>query len=162
MAGDNQLARGGFQLVRQLLKAGLLLPDVIGRAGLSSFLDLREVLPRLVSQGIQLDRALSKARAVEGNPATQHAAQLFAGLEHLLENRFTLAQRRIGINPTARSQRQAGQHYNSQSFKSHGGFRSRKSVASILASPAKTNTPIEYKDCLTVIRPRQTSKEPRT
>ena len=38
-------------------------------------------------QGIQLDGTLSKTRAIERNSTPQHAAQVFAGLEHLLENR---------------------------------------------------------------------------
>ena len=40
-------------------------------------------------------------------------------------------------------QGQTGQQYNRHFFKSHGGFRSRNSAASILAPPPNTNSPIK-------------------
>src|SRR5450830_1182786 len=81
-----------------------------------------EMLPRLMGQRIELDRAFGELRAVERDASTQHATQVFAGLEHLLEDRLALAQGRIRINATTGRQCQAGEQYNSQFFKSHGGF----------------------------------------
>jgi hypothetical protein len=95
-----------------------------------------------MGQRIELDRAFGELRPVERMP-TQHAAQVFAGLEHLLEDRLALTQRGIGIDTAAGGQGQAGQQYNSQFFKSHGGFRSRETAASILAPPVNTNSPIK-------------------
>ncbi|MDP1165322.1 hypothetical protein Q6281_27885, partial [Klebsiella pneumoniae] len=62
------------------------------------FTHAREMFPRFMGQRIQLDCAVGEFRAVEGNAPAQHAAQVFAGLEHLLEDRLALAQGRIRIN----------------------------------------------------------------
>src|SRR5471032_2492382 len=133
LTGQPQLPGRCFQRARQLLEMRLLLPDRLPGAGMLRFLDLREVFPRLVGQAVELVRTLDETRPVKRNAAAQHAAQVFAGLEHLLENGLALAQRRIRVDAAARAEGQAGQQYNRKSFKSHGGFRSRETAASILA-----------------------------
>jgi hypothetical protein len=65
-----------------------------------------------MGQRIELHRAFGELRPVERDPPTQHAAQVFAGLEHLLEDRLALTQRRVGIDTAAGGQGQAGQQYN--------------------------------------------------
>ncbi|MND71910.1 hypothetical protein D3C80_634490 [compost metagenome] len=79
-----------------------------------------------MGKAVELDRSIGKFLPVERQAPAQHAAHVFAGLEHLFENSFTLTQRRIRIDPTTRGQGQAGQQYNGKSFESHDGFRSRK------------------------------------
>lgn len=122
LADGYQLTGGRFKVAGQLLELRLFLPDIVLGAGVIFLAHAREMLPRLMGQRIQLDRAFGKFSAVEGDAPTQHAAQVFAGLEHLLEDRLALAQRRIGIYAATGGQCQAGQQYNGQSFKSHGGF----------------------------------------
>ena len=104
-----------------------------------------------MGQGVELDRTLGKFRPVERNTAAQHATQVFAGLEHLLEDGLALAQWRVRIHAAAGGQRQSGQQYNSQFFKSHGGSGSRETAASIPAPPGKTNSPINNMDACAVI-----------
>ena len=159
LAGDHQLTGGRFKVSGQLLKTRLLLPDIVLGAAVIFFAHAREMLPRLMGQRIQLDRTFSKLGAVEWNAPAQHATQVFAGLEHLLENGFALAQGRIRINPATGGQRQAGQQYNGQSFKSHDGSRSRGTAASILAPPVKTNSPIYNKGCPSALRRGQSLEE---
>ncbi|MNC41090.1 hypothetical protein D3C75_898410 [compost metagenome] len=84
------------------------------------------MLPWLMGKAVELDRAVGKLLPVERQTSAQHAAHVFAGLEHLLENGLALAQRRIWIDTATGGQGQAGQQYNRKSFKSHDGFRSRK------------------------------------
>ena len=74
------------------------------------------MFPRLMGQRIQLDRTLGELGAIEWDTPAQHAAQVFTGLEHLLEDRLALAQGRIGVNTATGRHRQAGQQYNSQFF----------------------------------------------
>ncbi|MNL25735.1 hypothetical protein D3C87_1472240 [compost metagenome] len=119
---------------------------------------LRKMLPRLTGQRIEFHRAFGELRAIERNASTQHAAQVFASIEHLLENGLALAERRVGVDAATSGQRQAGQQYNRKSFKSHGGFRSRETAASILASSAKTNSPIINKGCLNAWSAQATGK----
>ena len=119
---DHQFTGGRFEVAGQLLELRLFLPDVVLGAGVVFLTHAREMLPRFMGQRIELDRAFGELRAVERDASTQHATQVFAGLEHLLEDRFALAQGRIRINAATGGQRQAGQQYNSQFFKSHGGF----------------------------------------
>jgi hypothetical protein len=69
-----------------------------------------------------------------------------------------LTQRRIRVDAAASGQRQAGQQYNRKSFKSHGGFRSRETAASILASSTKTNSPIINTGCLSAWSTQATGK----
>lgn len=116
LADRHQLTGGGFQGAGQLLETRLLAPDVIGGAAVILLLDLGEVLPRLMGQAIKLHRPLGKTRTVERNPPPQHAPQVLAGLEHLLEDRLALAQGRIGIDTATGGKRQAGQQYNRKSF----------------------------------------------
>ena len=122
LACGHQFTGGRFQVAGQLLELRLFLPDIVLGAGMVFFAHARKMLPRLVGQRIKLDRAVGEFGAVERDASTQHAAQVFAGLEHLLEDRLALAQGRIRINAAAGGQCQAGQQYNGQSFKSHGGF----------------------------------------
>jgi len=122
LAGGHQFTGGRFKVAGQLLELRLLLPDIILGTGVIFFAHARKMLPRLMGQRVQPDCAFGKFSAVEWDPPAQHAAQVFAGLEHLLEDRFALAQGRIRINAATGGQRQAGQQYNSQFFKSHGGF----------------------------------------
>ena len=75
-----------------------------------------------------------------------------------LEESLALAERRVGVDTATSGQRQAGQQYNRKSFKSHGGFRSRETAASILASSAKTNSPIINKGCLSAWSAQATGK----
>lgn len=100
--GDQQFTGSRFQLSGQRLKTCLIFPYFIGRAGLISFFNLGKILPRLMGQRIKLDRTFAEKWAIKGKTATQHATQLFTGVEHVFENRFTLAQWRIGINPATR------------------------------------------------------------
>lgn len=122
LAGGHQFTGGRLKVAGQLLELRLFLPDIVLGAGVIFFAHAWKMLPRLVGQRIQFDRTFGKFRAVEREASTQHAAQVFAGLEHLLEDRLALAQRRIRINAATGGQCQAGQQYNGQSFKSHGGF----------------------------------------
>src|SRR5450830_557244 len=133
LTGNPQLPGRRFQRASQLLEMRLLLPDRVPGAGMLRFLDLREVFPRFAGQAVELVRAFDETWPVKRNAAAQHATQVFAGLEHLLENGLALAQRRIRVDATACTEGQAGQQYNGKSFKSHGGFRSRETAASILA-----------------------------
>ena len=111
-----------------------------------------------MGQRIEFHRALSESGAIECNTATQHPAQVFTGLEHLFENGLALAEGRIGVDAATSGQREAGQQYNRKSFKSHGGFRSRKTSASILASPVNTNTPIINTGCMSALDTQATGK----
>jgi len=97
-AGGHQLTGGCLKVTSQLLETRLLLPDVVPSAGMVLLAHLREVFPRLVGQLIELHRALGESLTIERNTATQHATQLFAGLEHLFEDRLALAQGRIGVD----------------------------------------------------------------
>ena len=123
LAGDHQFTGGRFQVARQLLELRLLLPHVVFGAGVIFFTHARKVLPRFVGQRIEFGRAFGELRAIEGDTPTQHASQVFAGLEHLFEDRLALTQRRIRIHSATGGQSQAGQQYNGQSFKSHDGFK---------------------------------------
>src|SRR5471032_23303 len=156
LAGNHQVTGGGFKGAGHFLKTCLLLPHGVLGTGVIFFTHLREMFPRLMGQRIKLHCAVSKFAAVKRNTATQHAAQVLAGLEHLLEDRLALTQGRIGINAAAGGQGQAGQQYNRKSFKSHGGFRSRETAASILVSSAKTNSPINNMGCLSAWSTRAT------
>ena len=69
-----------------------------------------------MGQRIQLDRTLGELGAIKWDTSAQHAAQVFTGLEHLLEDRLALAQGGIGINTATGRQSQAGQQYNGQFF----------------------------------------------
>src|SRR3989344_1878086 len=158
LTGDHQLACGRFKTASHLLKACLLLPDIILGTGVVFFTHLREMFPWLMGQRIEFHRAVSELRAIERNTATQHATQVFTGLEHLLENGLALTEGRVGIDAATSAKRQAGQQYNRKSFKSHGGFRSRKTGASILASPANTNTPIINTGCMSAHDAQATGK----
>ena len=64
------------------------------------------MLPGLPGQLIQLDRTTDEALLVEGDAPAQHAAEVFAGLEHLLEDRLALAQGRVWIDAAAGGQSQ--------------------------------------------------------
>ncbi|MNR37292.1 hypothetical protein D3C85_1552980 [compost metagenome] len=116
------------------------------------------MFPRLAGQRIKFHRPVSESPAVERNTATQHAAKVFTGLEHLLEDCLALAQRRVGVHTAARGQGQAGQQYNGKSFESHGGFRSLETAASIPVSPANTNSPIINTGCMSAASTRATGK----
>ena len=159
LAGDHQFTGGRFKVAGQLLKAGLLQPHIVLGAGVIFFAHAREVFPRLMGQRIQLDGAFGELRTVERDAPTQHAAQVFAGLEHLLEDRLALAQGRIRIDTATGGQCQAGQQYKGQSFKSHDGFEVTGTAASILAPPVKTNSPINNKGCPQALRRGQSLQE---
>lgn len=148
LAGNHQLTGGGFKGASQFLKASLFLPDIVRGAGMVLLSHLWKVFPRFVGQRVEFHRAVSEFFPIEGNTATQHATQVFAGLEHLLENGLALAKWRIGVDAATSGQRQAGQQYNGKSFKSHGGFRSRETAASIPASSANTNSPNINTGCM--------------
>jgi len=81
---------------------------VAGIAAALILANLGEVLPGLVSQLVQLLGVVGELLLVEGHPATQHAAHVFADMEHLLEQRLTLAQRGIGIDTAACAEGEAG------------------------------------------------------
>ena len=133
LADNYQLSRGRLKVASHALKTRLLLPDIACGAGVIFFTHLREMFPRFTGQRIELHSAFGELRAVEWNTATQHATQVFARLEHLLENSLALTEWRVGVDTAASGQCQAGQQYNRKSFKSHGGFRLRETAASILA-----------------------------
>lgn len=158
LTGNHQLAGGGFKAASHLLKACLLLPDITLGTGVVFFTHLREMFPRLMGQRIEFNRAVSEPGAIERDTATQHAAQVFTGLEHLFENGLALTEGRVGVDAATSAKCQAGQQYNRKSFKSHGGFRSRKTSASILASPANTNTPIINTGCMSTHDTQATGK----
>ena len=122
LAGDHQFTGGRLKFAGQLLELRLFLPHIIFGTGVVFFAHAREMLPRLMGQRIQFDRTLGELGAVKWDTPAQHPAQVFTSLEHLLEDRLALAQGRIRINAATGGQCQAGQQYNGQSFKSHGGF----------------------------------------
>ncbi|MNN18895.1 hypothetical protein D3C81_1321150 [compost metagenome] len=83
------------------------------------------MLPRLARQLVELGRPGGKCLGVEADAAAQHAAEVFAGVEHLLEQRLALAERRIRIDPIAGGQGQAAQGQQKQGTGNHGYSRLR-------------------------------------
>ena len=143
----DQFAGHAFQLPGQLMEARLALPHFGTGTAVTAIAYLREVLPRLVRKVVQLQRTAGKLHPVERQPATQHAAQVFAGLEHVLEDDLALAQRRVGVNPLATTQGctqgHCCQHYNGQSLQHDAHFGLRKGAASIAAPQPNTNSHIK-------------------
>ncbi|MCY1433239.1 hypothetical protein D9M71_492620 [compost metagenome] len=105
-----------------MVEALLTLPDLVAGAAVL-LAHLREVLPGLTRQLVELDRALGKALLVEAEAPAQHAAQILAGIEHLLEQGLALAQRRVGVDAVAGSQGQAAQGQQQQGSGNHGNSR---------------------------------------
>ena len=109
-----QVGAAHFQLAGQLIETLLVLPDLVLGAALAFVAHLGEVLPRCLDQAVELTGAGNKIRLIETDTTTQHAAQLFAGLEHLLEDGFALAQRRVWIEALAGPETEAGQQDNEE------------------------------------------------
>ncbi|MNN70929.1 hypothetical protein D3C81_1868220 [compost metagenome] len=125
------------------MEARLTLPHLCSCTAVAAIARLREVLPRLPRQGVELHGPLGKLHPVEGQTTAQHAAQVFAGLEHVLEDHLTLAQRRIRVNTVTGIQGQGCEQNNGQSLEHHGHYGLRKWAASIAAQGPNTNSHIK-------------------
>src|SRR5690606_39316120 len=64
----------------QFVEAFLTLPDVVPCTAVLVVLDLREVLPRLAGNLVQVGGAFDEFGFVEDQAPAQHATQVFAGL----------------------------------------------------------------------------------
>lgn len=126
LRGLNQLASHPLQLAGKVLEPRLAFPDRRAGAAITAVGHRRKVLPGLVRQGVELHCALGELVAIERQAATQHATEVFAGLEHVLEDRLALAQRRVGVNAVTGAQGKGGEQYYGQSLEHHGLFGQQK------------------------------------
>src|SRR5690606_32520601 len=102
---------GGFLLgAGQFVEALLALPDIVAGGGALAVLDLREVLPGLATDDVQVLGTGDELLLVEDQSAAQHAAQILAGLHHVLEDGLALAKRGIRIHTLTTGQQQCGNH----------------------------------------------------
>nr|GFC35869.1 hypothetical protein [Tanacetum cinerariifolium] len=120
---NHQLTGARFENAGQFLKASLSLPHGVFGAGVLRLFNGRKMLPRLVRQRIQLHRAFRELRAIERQAAAQHTADVFAGFEHLFEDRLALPQRRIGIDAPAGTQGKRADHQQADRFQRRASQR---------------------------------------
>lgn len=145
LASDHQFTGGRLKFAGQLLELRLFLPHIIFGTGVVFFAYAREMFPRFMGQRIQLDRTLGELGAIKWDTSAQHAAQVFTGLEHLLEDRLALAQGELGSTPPQADKARQASNTTVSFFNIIMASRSRETAASILAPPTKTNSPINNK-----------------
>src|SRR5690606_22087758 len=117
--GGDQRGGGGLLCSGQFVEAFLTLPDVVPCTAVLVVLDLREVLPRLAGNLVQVGGAFDEFGFVEDQAPAQHATQVFAGLHHVLENGRTLAQRRVRVNAVTTHQDDCGEQRHAHDFQLH-------------------------------------------
>lgn len=159
LAGDHQFTGGRLKIAGQLLELRLFLPHIIFGTGVVFFAHAREMLPRLMGQRIQFDRTLGELGAVKWDTPAQHPAQVFTSLEHLLEDRLALAQGELGSTPPQADTARQASNTTVNFFNIIMASRSRETAASILAPPAKTNSPINNKGCPNAVKHGQSFQE---
>lgn len=159
LARGHQFTGGRFKVAGQLLELRLLLPDIILGTGVIFFAHARKMLPRLMGQRVQLDRAFGKFGASNGIRPRSMPPRFSPVLSICLKIALRWPSGEFGSTPPqADSVRQASNTTVSL-LKVMVASRSQETAASILASPAKTNSPINNKGCPAALRRGQPLQE---